>query len=420
MWKAILAADQQPSGASQHSAGEHLFACVIVVPGQNGMDGQADSRDGALLEDEWLTACRGVTPAVERLSSRRALLDLGVGAPEEARAAMSALMERVARMGWWARVGIAPGLILAELTALMARPDCPLLLTMPDALHAFLRRVPVTALPYLAVGGPERVTPEMAERLERYGIRRLADLARLGELTLRRQFGAAGGFLAAVATGRDERPLHHTPAPVEWCVQLRLGSAVAPEHVLAALRPFAEWMSARLRAEGRQTRRLRVRLRWECGCARHAHLSMRQHTQDAAVLSQELDRVIVPLLLAHGQRADGDRIHTQALDGLWIAFGDFAPLVPSQATFWRTREQQLAITRLMAETLARRHGHPLLQHMELARPAAIYDEERHHLTALPAAEPAGIPRQQRRRETERPTDVPSDPWQTVPQRLHWW
>jgi hypothetical protein len=427
MPESVLSVASRFSMDHQHGDGGRQFACLILGPHHDGLDGrdaQRDAQDVAILEDAWLAACRDLTPAVERLSPRRALLDLGVCSLDDARAALEALMWRVARTGQRVRAGIAPGLTLAELAALMAPPDQPLLALTPDALQIFLRRVPVTALLHLAAAGPDRVppsiTPEIVERLERYGLRRLGDLARLSEPALRRQFGAAGGFLAAVAAGRDERPLQPTPPPVEWRARLRLGSAAAPERVLAALEPFGAWMAARLRREGRQTRRLRVRLRWECGCAQHAHLSLREHTHDAALLTQELCRLVAALLVAHGLLATGDGAHTQALDGLWIALGDFAPVFPSQASFWRTREQQLAAARLVADTLARRHGRPLLLHTEPAQPAAVYHEERLQLAALPAAERTRAPRQARRRDATRLSVVPDGPWQTVPQRLHWW
>lgn len=423
MRESALAFSSQLAPDPQHAETRHQIACLIIAPRHDDIAARRDAQDGDLIEDGWLAACRDLTPAVEQLAPRRALLDLGACSAEEARAAMEALMWRLARMDKRVRAGIAPGLTLAQLAALMATPAQPLLVLTPDALPTFLRRVPATILLRLAAAGPDGVTPEIVERLEHYGLRTLGDLARLSEPALRRQFGAAGGFLATVAAGRDERPLQPTPPPVEWRARLRLGSTIAPERALAALEPFSAWMAARLRREGRQTRRLRVRLRWECGCAQSAHLSLRQHTRDAALLAQELRRLVAPLLVAHtahGPRATDDGAHTPPLDGLWIAFGDFAPVVPCQATFWRTQEQRLTAVRLVADTLARRHGRMLLLHTESAQSAAVFDEDRHQLATLPATAQMRPSRQQRRRDTAQLSVVSAGPWQTVPQRLHWW
>lgn len=418
-----VASAQSALVREQGERGRQIVCLMVAPPGDDTdaqRDAQRDAKDAGALAADWLAACRHLTPAVERLAPERALLDLGPCSPDDAQAAVEALRQRLARLGMRVRAGIAPGLILAQLAALMATPERPLLTLTPGAVPAFLRRVPVTALPRLAAPGPDGVTPEIVERLERYGLRTLGDLARLSEPALRRQFGAVGGFLAAVAAGRDVRPLQPTPAPVEWRTRLRLGSGVAPERILAALVPFSEWVAARLRREGRQTRRLRVRLRWECGCARSAQLSLRQHTRDAALLAQELRRLVAPLLLAHGAGATAGAAHTQALDGFWIALGDLAPVVPCQATFWRTHEQRLTAARQVADTLARRHGRPLVLHAEPAQPAAVFDEERRQLVALSAAASTHPPMQTPRPGAAQLGPAPAGPWQTVPQRLHWW
>lgn len=331
----------------------------------------------------------------------------------------------LARMGLSARVGIAPSATLAQLAAVTATTAQPLVLVTPENAQAFLRDVPVTAL--LRLEPTCCVPPEIVARLERYGLRTLGQLARLGEVALRRQFGAMGSFLAAVAAGRDERPLQPTPLPPALHARLGVGFGTAPERVLAALDPFAAHVAARLRQHGWQARALRLRVRWECGCTERTRLSLRAHTADGAMLARELYRLLVPLLRAHAERAASaaadDRLHTLTLDGLWVSVSDFAPIVPDQATFWRTRDQRQAAAHLAAETLARRHGRSLLLRLEAARPAAIFDEECYRFADLPDAHLVGVATPRREPFVAQSASAPAaqaDPWQAVPLRLHWW
>ena len=412
---ARTAASRLPT-ACELSDSRPQMACLLLAARPD-----VCGREDGELDDRLLSACRRFTPQVERVSSQRVLLDLGTCSEREARAAMETLMRRVADVGFQARAGIAPSLTLAQLAALTAGQERPLVLIAPDTVQTFLRGVPVSAL--LRLYPSDRVTSEIVERLERYGLRTLGHLARLDEPALRRQFGAVGRFLAAVAAGRDEQPLHPTPLPPEYRARLRLGSAAAPDRVLAALELFTEWIAAQLRCQGRQTRRLRVRVRWECGCAHGARLSLRQHTNDSALLARELRRLLMPLLRAHREHAHSTGSHAQTLDGLWLALGDFAPVVPCQATFWRTRDQRLAAMQLVADALTQRHGRPLLLHWEPVEAAAIFTEERHRLSAFTASESARADPSGHHWVASQSGAVPAapaDPWQAVPQRLHWW
>jgi hypothetical protein len=262
------------------------------------------------------------------------------------------------------------------------------------------------------------VTPEIVARLETYGLRTVGHLARVGEPALRRQFGPVGGVLAAAATGRDVRPLQPTPPPDVTSARLRMGSGAPPDRVLAALAPFARQVAARLRQQGRRAGTLRLGLRWECGCTQGARLSLRQPTDDPMVLAQEVLRLLLPLLRTHAVCAEGEAAHSQTLDGLVLALGDFVPVLPAQATFWRTRAQRLAAAGSTAEALARRHGRPLLLQLEAARPDAIFEEERYLARVLSAAGSARATR--RGRVAARSSAALADPWSAVPQRLHWW
>jgi hypothetical protein len=429
--------------AEESAAVGPWLACLVVLPGvpraprlialgtSSGVDQHTGAEVGEGWEAGWLAACRRLTPRVEAVPPRRALLDLGTCTLEEARAALEELLGWLACAGVRARAGVAPGLTLAQLAAGTATARRPLVVVPPDTAAAWLQSVPVRALPQLRA--EERVTPEIVARLEGYGLRTLGHLTRVGEPALRRQFGMAGALLAAAAVGRDVGPLQPIPLPDEACARLRLGSGAPPDRVLAALAPFARRVAARLRQQGRQTRTLRVGLRWECGCTQHARLSLRQPTDDPTVLAQEVRRLVLPMLRTHGERAEGQRTegeaaHPQALDGLQLALGDFAPALPVQATFWRTRAQQLAAAGVTAEALARQHGRPLLLQLQAARPAAIFEEQCHRLIAFSESAPASAARLGQHSRSGRDRVAArsraalglADPWAAVPQRLHWW
>ncbi len=380
-------------------------AYVRVTPG--GGAGGRDDRRG-----EWLAACYRLTARVERVSAWDALLDLGVCGEDEALAATRTLLCWLGELGMDARAGVGPGLALAQLAALTAPVDAPLAHVSRAAAPAFLRGVPVSALVQMHPRGS--VTPEIIERLQRYGLRTLGHVARLGEPALRRQFGAAGGWLAAVAGGQDARPLQPTPQPALQHFRLRFSLALQPAHALATLPTLAERVAANLRRQGRQARELCLTVRWESGSVTRARLTLRQHTHDPALLAAELRRLLVPSI-----RSETPGSRATAIEELRLALSDFATTVPEQATMWRTQAQRLRAALVVADTLTRRHGRSLLLAPRLTAPAAVFAEERYRLAALatdtstePAASMPGAGSAARLRAV--------DAWERVPQRLHWW
>jgi len=89
---------------------------------------------------------------------------------------------------------------------------------------------------------------------------------------------------------------------------------------------------------------------------------------------------------------------------------------------WRTARQRQAAAARVAATLTLRYGRPLLAQPRLARPDAIFPEERYALAPLggdshESADPAADALTPRARTSAPPR---SDLWQGVPLRLHWW
>ncbi|GAC1450933.1 MAG: hypothetical protein PVSMB4_10320 [Ktedonobacterales bacterium] len=384
----------------RRAVGEHpaWLAALRLVPGT-----QAPA--------EWIATCYRVTPRVERLAASCALLDLGMCAEDEARALLRSLLRHLAWGGVPVRAGIGPSRSLAELAAFRAPEDEPLRLVSAAEAPAFLRAMPVSALAQLHPAG--LVPPEVIERLERFGLRTLGQVARIGEGALRRQFGGSiGTVLAAVSCARDERPLHPTPPAVWESVQLGFTPAASPERALAALPGLAKRIALRLREQGRSPRALRLSLRWESGSIQRRQLALRAATNDPALLDQELRRLFFALLQTHQTQPP-----LAAIEKLAVGLGDCAPSTLEQASMWRTQAQRRAAVQVMADTLTRRHGRPLLMQSRLAVPAAIFTEERYRL-APPAA--GGAREEGRGVPGIAAAEQVTSPWQHVPQRLHWW
>lgn len=96
-------------------------------------------------------------------------------------------------------VGIGPNKLIAKMASAQAKPDGMLEISQPELL-SFLHPLPVSA-----IWGVGEVT---TGRLHRLGLRNIDDLAHTPKQTLQRAFGAnAGGWLADLAWGRDERQI---------------------------------------------------------------------------------------------------------------------------------------------------------------------------------------------------------------------
>jgi hypothetical protein len=368
--------------------------------------------------DAWLEACYRLTMRVETLPPGGVLLDLGDCTDTEALRAMRGLLRRLVALGGQPRAGIASTAALARLATLTAPARTSLALVTREAAPAFLRALPVAALAQLY---PEDALPtEALERLRQYGLATLAQVARLGVPALRRQFGAAGDVLAAIVAGGDEQPLHPTPPAPRLRFRLRFASPVRVGRVAEALPRWSVRVAAELRRRERCVRELRLSLRWESGSIQGARLSLRTYSDDPAVLALALQRLFTTLLaLVPGAERRG------AIEEVRLIARDFAPAHPAQTTFWRTPEQRHHAADHVAETLARRHGHPLLLRLQLAAPAAVFAEERYRLAALAPTEPLTPARGPARTAPRRAPRVPAggaaeDPWQQVPHRLHWW
>ncbi|SEG83948.1 DNA polymerase-4 [Nonomuraea solani] len=198
-----------------------------------------------------------ITPLVEPIASDEAFLDVG-GArrrlgPPAAVAAM--IREQVLdRYGITCSVGVASSKFVAKLASKQCKPD-GLLVVPADQVVDFLHPLPVSAL----WGVGERTE----QSLVRLGIRTVGDLARVPPSTLQRELGqAAGTHLAALAWGRDERPVSsHVPDKSIGNEETFAVDVDDPEVIKRELLRLSERVAARMRKAGHVGRTVSVKLR---------------------------------------------------------------------------------------------------------------------------------------------------------------
>ncbi len=350
----------------------------------------------------WLTACYQLTPCLQRFSATSALLDLGRCTEAEAVAVVQALITRMAHQQITLRAAIAPSGVLAQLALFHllhthASSQSPLTVLTPEQTADLLRNLPISTLTRLQFADQTPITSreltQAASRLEEYGVRTLAHLARLARLDddfLRRQFGARlGALLAAIARGEDLQPLQPTPAPLSLRFRLRLTSPVTPDRLLLGLAPFACEVASRLARRGLHGNTLELRLRWETGTLERITRTLPQPVSGGRTLAETLERMLAPLFesRAHANsEAHHPRTHEahEAIEDLHLTISHLTPRYPAQHAFWPQRARRLAATQEIADLLARRHGKPLLFQSLLTAPDAIFDQDRSHLVPLHA------------------------------------
>jgi DNA polymerase IV len=199
-----------------------------------------------------------VTPLVEPLALDEAFLDVGgavrlFGSPPVIGAR---LRERIrAELNLPASVGVAPNKFLAKLCSGKAKPDGLLHLRAAEV-RTFLDPLPVRDL--WGVG------EQTAARLDRFGLRVVADVARVGEPTLARIVGRAmAAQLTALARGDDPRPvIPNEPAKGMSAEETFDRDVDDPTVLRRELLRLSETLAQRLRRAGAAGRTVTLKLRY--------------------------------------------------------------------------------------------------------------------------------------------------------------
>ncbi|MFN8624567.1 MAG: DNA polymerase Y family protein [Candidatus Binatia bacterium] len=197
-------------------------------------------------------AAESFSPRVEDAGGGLAYLDLaGLGAlfDSEARLA-NAVARRAVQLGVEAHLGVAGSKIAA---CLAARHGGGVTVIPPGEEWHFLAPVPIRML---------EPSVELAVTLQRWGIRRIGDLAALPVRAVGTRLGPEGVVLARRARGEDECPLVPRPAPLlfEEGVECDYG-IVTLEPLLFVFRGLLERLTARLAVRGFLCGDLRLSLR---------------------------------------------------------------------------------------------------------------------------------------------------------------
>ena len=201
---------------------------------------------------------RDTTPLVEGLSIDEAFLEVGGlrrigGTPEQIAVR---LRERVrAEAGLAISVGVARTKFLAKVASAVSKPD-GLLVVEPDREEQFLLPLPVERL-----WGVGAVT---AEKLHRYGVHTVGELAELEAATAERMLGkATGAHVHALARLRDPRPVDTTRRRGSIGSQRALGSRPrSAEELDLILTQIVDRLARRLRDGDRVCRTVVLRLRF--------------------------------------------------------------------------------------------------------------------------------------------------------------
>ncbi len=204
--------------------------------------------------EKLLRLAQEFSPQVEQPSADTVALDAdGLerihGLPQQIAAAIA---RRAAERGLRASVSIASNLD----TAVHAARGFAGVSVIPHGDEAkYLGSLPLTVL------GP---TPEMLETLERWGIRRLRDLAALPELGLAERLGVEGLHLHKLARGAGDRPLVPVAEPLHFAEEAELEYPLELlEPMMFVLAQLLHALRARLASHGLATNELRLRLQLE-------------------------------------------------------------------------------------------------------------------------------------------------------------
>jgi hypothetical protein len=269
----------------------------------------------------------------------------------------------------------------------------------------------VTSLCALSL--PLPITEETVLRLHCYGVRTLGQLARLDEPTLRRQFGAVGALLAALARGEAISAFHPTPPAPTLQFRTRFSASCTLEETVHRLPHLAEEITRRLRMLGRTTGALTLTIWWDSGGAERLQETLREPTQEAYPLTQRLIHLLTSLMRDNSVGGEIERLD--------VRLSALAPLRPRQRALWSLpcllREERLRKALTLAEILAQRHGRPMMLTARALHEDATFPEDRHRLAPLTldmlsdrsaAARSSRSPKHQ------------GDRWKERLIQLHWW
>jgi DNA polymerase-4 len=304
------------------------------------------------LSDTLFSLLRDLSPVVEVVSLDEAYVDLS-GAEHlhggAWRAARTLRRRAFEKTGLTVSVGLGPSRVLARLATACAKPD-GIGLLFPARAHAFLRMLPLRALP--GIGGKTR------ELFERLNLRRVGDLAGVPRDLLLETVGGRGRALYHLARGEDPRPLEPDRRPRSVSRQSALHRPSTDPALLSGyLSYLCERCALGLREAGARARRLRVHLQYDDYRSRKGAVALAEPTDLERMLYQSARPLFLRL---HDRRVRIRRlgVEAQSLVFSWV----------EQERLWDLdRARRFARLTRAVDAIRRRHGfHRIVQGPSIA------------------------------------------------------
>jgi DNA polymerase-4 len=202
---------------------------------------------------EVMAILRRNVETVEVVGLDEAYLDLtGLFAPKAAMRRISAEIREETALG--CSIGISESRLLAKIISELGKPGGLVVLSRGEALERFAGESP---------GLVPGIGPKTVAKLERMGIRTLAELRRQERATMEKAFGPRqGGWLLARARFEDDTPVALAHETKSQSVERTFDTDVSDhDRLAAALDAQAEELCRRLRARGLRGRTLGIKVR---------------------------------------------------------------------------------------------------------------------------------------------------------------
>lgn len=246
--------------AMPSSRARRLCPQAVFLPGDHALYAEVSQDVHRIFED--------VTPLVEPIALDEAFLDVtGARSLFGDGETIGHLVRRrvLDELDLLCSVGVATSKFVAKLASKAAKPlvtergvedGAGVLVVEPGRERDFVSPLPVKAL--WGVG------PATLERLERLGVRTVADLADLPSTVLERSVGVAHGrHLAALARAEDDRDvIPHRPIKSIGNEETFARDLVAADEIRSEIVRLADHVAGRLRRQGRSARTVTLKIRY--------------------------------------------------------------------------------------------------------------------------------------------------------------
>jgi DNA polymerase-4 len=202
---------------------------------------------------EVMAILRANAEVVEVVGLDEAYLELtGLFSPKATMRRIAAAI--VEGTGLTCSIGISENRLLAKITSELGKPAGLVVLSRAEALERFAAESP---------GLVPGIGPKTVQKLERIGVRTLAELRRREEAELERLFGPrTGGWLLRRSRFEDETPLSVTREAKSQSAETTFDTDVAdPARLEASLASLAEELCRRLGSRGLAGRTIGIKVR---------------------------------------------------------------------------------------------------------------------------------------------------------------